>query len=126
MRESTNPKTIAIRAALKAMNWNIPPPPMVKPEPWSCPSFTYSDYLASDHWAEVRQGALERAGYACQLCNDTNDLQVHHRTYARLGRELPGDLTALCRECHEAFHKRISRPKGAIYDETVMTKARDF
>jgi hypothetical protein len=61
-------------------------------------------YLRSDHWQEVRKAALERAGRRCQVCNGDKQLDVHHRTYERKGREEPGDVTVLCRKCHETFH----------------------
>lgn len=65
----------------------------------------YRDYLTTDWWAEQREKALGRANFSCQLCNDTRRLQVHHRTYRRLGMEEPGDLIVLCADCHETFHK---------------------
>jgi 5-methylcytosine-specific restriction endonuclease McrA len=61
-------------------------------------------YLRSDHWQEVRKAALERAGRRCQVCNGDKQLDVHHRTYERKGREEPSDVTVLCRKCHETFH----------------------
>ena len=65
----------------------------------------YAEYLESDHWRSLRQWALERASYRCQICNTSVlTLHVHHRTYARVGAELPGDLIVLCSECHSTFH----------------------
>lgn len=64
----------------------------------------YVTYLASGHWRDTREAALERAGRRCQLCNGAKRLDVHHRTYERVGAEHPGDLTVLCRGCHEHFH----------------------
>lgn len=64
----------------------------------------YVEYLSSPHWLDVRRSAMERARRRCQVCNGTRLLQVHHRTYARIGRELPEDLTVLCDECHGTFH----------------------
>lgn len=61
-------------------------------------------YLRSAHWAGVRQAALERAGHRCQVCNADHRLDVHHRTYERVGRESPMDVTVLCRPCHDLFH----------------------
>jgi CRP-like cAMP-binding protein len=61
-------------------------------------------YLRSDHWGETRAAALERAEHRCQACNGQNTLDVHHRTYERIGHELAADLTVLCRACHEAIH----------------------
>src|SRR4051812_13981761 len=29
----------------------------------------FSEYLRTQHWHEVRQAELERAGYRCRLCN---------------------------------------------------------
>lgn len=39
-------------------------------------------------------------------------LDVHHRTYERLGNESPDDLTVLCRDCHKLFSQngKLSRP----------------
>jgi hypothetical protein len=80
-------------------------------------------YLRSEHWRTVRIGALERAEHRCQVCNTTKQLDVHHRTYERLGMERDADLTVLCRRCHDTFHgnqkarpaktkrKRTSKPK---------------
>lgn len=71
-------------------------------------------YLTSDWWRLTRQVALERAGHKCQLCaSDCGPLQVHHRSYDRLGCEEPEDLTVLCDGCHGAHHKRHSRQLAA-------------
>lgn len=65
----------------------------------------YSDYLASKWWQSKRSQAHDRAQRRCQVCNsDTRYIDVHHRTYERLGREQDSDLTVLCRECHSLFH----------------------
>lgn len=64
----------------------------------------YNEYLMTEHWQEFRKYALKRAGYRCQLCNSTGTLDVHHRTYERRGCEEIGDVTVLCRKCHEKHH----------------------
>ena len=69
----------------------------------------YAAYLQSPHWQATRAAALRRAGYRCQQCGATGRLDVHHRTYARLGREAAGDLVALCRECHEEIHEGATK-----------------
>ena len=61
-------------------------------------------YLRSDHWRAVRTAALERADYRCAVCNSPEHLDVHHRTYVRIGAEAPDDVTVLCRDCHQTFH----------------------
>lgn len=65
---------------------------------------TYYAYLQSAAWRARRSSALERAGWACQLCSAKRHLHVHHRTYARVGAEAPDDLTVLCSPCHARFH----------------------
>ena len=67
----------------------------------------YSEYLRTAHWERVRTVALEEAGHACELCGHADRLEVHHRTYERLGFERPGDLIALCSDCHRDHHKAL-------------------
>ena len=64
----------------------------------------YDKYLLSLEWQRRRKGAIERVGGRCQLCNSADKLQVHHRTYERLGAERDEDLTVLCESCHKLFH----------------------
>jgi 5-methylcytosine-specific restriction endonuclease McrA len=65
---------------------------------------TYADYLRSPRWQARREWAIAAAGGRCMLCYAVAALDVHHRTYERLGHELPTDLVALCSACHEAYH----------------------
>ncbi len=70
-------------------------------------SLPYREYLQSPEWKERAALARERAGYRCQVCNAINvQLNVHHRTYERLGNEVDGDLTVLCQPCHQIFHEK--------------------
>ena len=66
--------------------------------------FHYEAYLRSPLWAAARRRALRRAGSRCQVCNADGGLEVHHRTYERLGREHDDDLFVLCAACHGIFH----------------------
>jgi hypothetical protein len=36
-------------------------------------------------------------------------LEVHHRTYTRLGFEIPEDITVLCDDCHKAVTNVLRR-----------------
>lgn len=63
----------------------------------------YSDYLRSSEWKKKRKAAVKQAHGICQRCGRTEysrRIEVHHRTYERLGRELPEDLEVICVECH--------------------------
>ena len=66
--------------------------------------YMYGDYLKSHQWKDKAKQAKERAGNRCQLCNSPNKLQVHHRTYERIGLEDNSDLIVLCDSCHRKFH----------------------
>lgn len=66
----------------------------------------YPLYLQTQEWQERRAAHLKAAYYRCQVCNAGNaELNVHHRTYARRGREWFKDLLVLCRACHTLFHR---------------------
>jgi restriction endonuclease Mrr len=72
----------------------------------------YREYLRTPEWRRTRAAALLRAGNSCSLdVTHTDHLEVHHRTYQRLGAELASDLVVLCRECHRLHHREFGRPK---------------
>jgi hypothetical protein len=74
----------------------------------------YRDYLRTPEWRRTRAAALHRAGHACSLdVTHASDLEVHHRTYERLGEELAGDLVVLCRDCHRIHHGPHGHPRRA-------------
>lgn len=64
----------------------------------------YATYINSPEWRVKADDAKRRAGYSCALCTRTTSLEVHHRTYARLGHEHPSDLVVLCWRCHRRHH----------------------
>lgn len=70
------------------------------------PKMPYDEYLQSRHWQGVRHYALLRADNRCQICNSTDRLEVHHRTYERRGAEDYRDVIALCHKCHSKFHNK--------------------
>lgn len=100
----------------------------------------YADYLVSAEWKLSRKNALQRASHRCQspsceleylrslsdaeLAFEEDEmlpphayrLEVHHLTYARLGRELPDDLIVLCPACHAAAH-------GLAHQDAPFTKS---
>ena len=65
----------------------------------------YSEYLLTTHWQWTRRQRLRIAGYRCERCHSTRArLEVHHKTYERLGQERMDDLTVLCDGCHKETH----------------------
>lgn len=67
---------------------------------------SYEKHIASATWAEKRSARLEIDRHACQACLHDGTvwrLEVHHKTYDRLGCEdVENDLITLCAQCHEA------------------------
>lgn len=75
------------------------------------PNCSYSTYLQSEHWQRVRSKYKQRSRktrkdkrITCKLCSSFKPIDVHHLTYARVGRELAGDVMGLCRSCHNLAH----------------------
>jgi hypothetical protein len=66
----------------------------------------YIEYRKSPGWKITRAYMIKRVGGGCQQCHSSTRLQVHHRTYERLGRELPEDLLVLCEFCHKIEDRR--------------------
>lgn len=76
--------------------------------------------LQTDHWKATATRAKERASYRCQLCNSPDRLEVHHRTYERVGCELDADLVVLCDPCHERHHEVMADRKA--YESSEAAK----
>ncbi len=74
----------------------------------------YKSYIRSERWKRKARAAKERALRQCQTCGRPEGvvkLQAHHRTYVRLGYEIPEDITELCDDCHRA----VTRIRRRIY-----------
>ena len=74
----------------------------------------YQAYLESDAWKNKRARVLAHWRNRCAICNSSDHLHVHHRSYERLFNELPTDLIPLCADCHELHHKHIRRGEGRM------------
>lgn len=66
----------------------------------------YSQYLKSRAWKNKRQRVIARAKGICEECRVNKIAQVHHLTYKHIGDEQLNELMGLCKECHEAKHKK--------------------
>lgn len=70
---------------------------------------TYTAYLRSHHWAEVKRRYRESDRPQRCVCGARAD-DLHHLTYARIGSEELTDLIALCRGCHRKTHRKRDDP----------------
>lgn len=66
---------------------------------------SYEAYLSSAGWYVFRD-FYRRSGRSqrCQVCSTGSRIELHHRTYVRLGREELDDVIPACRDCHRAIH----------------------
>lgn len=61
----------------------------------------YKEYLRSYQWRSRRLDFLRFWSFRCCLCYSAKDVEVHHRTYERIGQEELTDCVVLCKRCHE-------------------------
>jgi hypothetical protein len=75
-------------------------------------NITYAEYLRTEHWQDVRRRfwASKLHDGKCYACGTTGKLNVHHKSYKRIGREKLNDLCLLCDNCHSETH-RIDRTR---------------
>jgi hypothetical protein len=72
-------------------------------------NLTYSEQLQHPMWQRKRLEIMQRDGFQCQCCLDSETtLNVHHKQYIK-GRKVwdyTNDyLVTLCRTCHENHHE---------------------
>ena len=79
----------------------------------------YQEYLQSPTWQHFKRLALERAKYKCEKCGFKDQLDVHHLTYANLGKEKESDLRVLCRRCHKDAHYFAEYKEVAVFHQVT-------
>lgn len=77
----------------------------------------YKDYLASPQWLKTKARFKSSPLFynCCGKCfRSDRPLNIHHKTYRRVGREKLSDLIALCDPCHRATHE-TARKTGRLW-----------
>jgi hypothetical protein len=64
----------------------------------------YFAYIRSPEWRRVVAGYFTRHPRRCAACQSDIEVDLHHKTYARLEAEEDPDLAPLCRRCHSMVH----------------------
>jgi hypothetical protein len=67
----------------------------------------YAEYKRTIYWGVVRGWIYHERGHKCENAPAHRmTLNVHHKTYEHRGAEYDhlGDLSLLCRSCHEGHH----------------------
>lgn len=89
----------------------------------------YNTYIKSDAWRAVKARYwASKLPKVCYVCGTKKRLDLHHRTYTRLGHERLDDLIPLCRTHHQSVHdllkNRRSSAKIKLYTAHKRVKAR--
>lgn len=76
----------------------------------------YRSYMNSEAWEKKKQERID-IDKGCVMCGRPIEkirlVNVHHVTYARLGREnVETDLCTLCGTCHKLIHNYYNRYRG--------------
>ena len=67
---------------------------------------TYSEYLQSRHWKNLKiRYWKSKMPKCCGVCgSSTSSKNMHHKTYKRIGHEWLMDIIPLCQSCHHQAH----------------------
>jgi len=69
---------------------------------------SYGELLRDPRWQKRRLEIMNRAGFACEECDDdASTLNVHHKLYRKgaMPWEYPdAELACLCENCHKRHH----------------------
>jgi hypothetical protein len=63
-------------------------------------SAEYEAYMHSIKWIQKKNHIFRKRGRVCKMCGATDELEVHHKNYDRLGHEIDDDLLIVCKTCH--------------------------
>lgn len=81
---------------------------------------TYSEYLNSKIWKDVRKkvlnGRKDRA--FCYICGERNGIEIHHLHYRCLDKPILGSGFVLCREHHQEMHD-VAKSEGCGLKEAA-------
>lgn len=80
----------------------------------------YKAYLQGEHWKLMRRLRREVDNEQCAVCGSSDKLNVHHKTYERIGAERLGDLITLCHQCHGKYHDKLGNVGSIIPQKSTV------
>jgi hypothetical protein len=84
---------------------------------------SYAEYLLTDHWQWFRRDYAAHNDMKCFVTGATNDLNLHHITYERLGAENDGDVVPLHTWVHSLVHRLVKEYKVKLDVAHLVAKA---
>lgn len=80
----------------------------------------YKNYLKSEHWQWIKKKKRDKR---CFVCGIKKNLNLHHRSYVRLGNEdLKKDLVWVCQKHHYLLHEIVKTTKTELYNAVDVLK----
>lgn len=78
---------------------------------------SYAAYLRGEHWRAFKAAFVPRRtrnhNPVCEFCLAGHKrLDLHHRTYKRLGAEQAADVVLICLDCHARVHRWFDADTG--------------
>lgn len=87
-------------------------------------AFTYKDYLKTEHWKNIKMKMKNsKYKYMCYSCKSKTKLQLHHKSYKRVGNEKLTDLIWLCEDCHKKTHE-INKNGSSLWKSARICRKR--
>lgn len=83
-------------------------------------AMNYNAYLQGEHWKLMRRLRREVDNEQCAVCGCKDKLNVHHKTYERIGAEKLGDLITLCYECHGKYHNKLGKGNFPVQQRSTV------
>lgn len=77
---------------------------------------SYEGYINSSSWERRRVAYFAKHPKVCVACGSNKKIQLHHKTYDRMGAELDGDLAPLCEFCHSTLHQWHRSVGGSLWE----------
>lgn len=82
-------------------------------------AMSYAKYMQSQRWASRKSAYYAKHQKSCRACRSEDQIDLHHRTYERMGFEPDSDLVPLCSRCHAAVHDMHKRLGGSLREVTA-------
>lgn len=85
---------------------------------------SYGNLLFDPRWKTKRAAIVSRDSNRCVICENTDELQVHHRQYHFIKSahafKMPWDyaddlMITLCKSCHQRGHAKFKVPIITLY-----------
>jgi hypothetical protein len=84
---------------------------------------TYDSYVRGAWWRRRRREFARSHPAECACCGWTDGVELHHRSYERVGAERDDDLCWLCSRCHSLLHQLVDEGVATL-DEVLHDPAR--